>query len=330
MLIFHPASRPSTECAELNACQVLTQQSTWIDLSTPTAEEERAVESALGIDVPTKDEMQDIATSSRLYQEGRALFMTATVLTSSDTSHPEASAVTFILTPERLITVRYAEPLAFLNFRRRRDANPLEFATGTRVFEGLLNAVVERIADILESVGAGLEAMSLEVFAPRAGATQRHAREYHEILTRLGRFSDLASKTRESLFSLARLCWFYQEADKSALVSREDQPGLDAHMTTVSRDVAALSDHATFLSGKVAFLLDATLGLINVEQNAIIKIVSVAAVVFLPPTLVASIYGMNFQHMPELAWPLGYPLAILMMIISAVLPFYLFKRKGWL
>jgi magnesium transporter len=124
MLTFYPASRPANECSELSNCPALTEQSAWVDLVAPTAEEERAVEAALGIDVPTKDEMQDIATSSRLYQEGLALFMTATILTRSDTSHPEASAVTFILTPERLITVRYAEPLAFANFRARRDANP--------------------------------------------------------------------------------------------------------------------------------------------------------------------------------------------------------------
>jgi magnesium transporter len=329
MLTFYPASRPANECNELSNCAKLTEQSAWIDLVTPTAEEESAVEAALGIDVPTKDEMQDIATSSRLYQEGMALFMTATILTRSDTSHPEASAVTFILTPERLITVRYAEPLAFANFRKRRDANPAAFATGTSVFQGLLDAVVERIADILENVGAGLEALSLEVFASRADARSA-GRDYKEMLTRLGRYSDLASKTRESLLSMARLCWFYQEADKSGLAAQHDQPALDAHVTTVNRDIAALSDHAAFLSGKIAFLLDATLGLINVEQNAIIKIVSVAAVVFLPPTLVASIYGMNFQHMPELAWPLGYPLAILVMIASAILPFYWFKRKSWL
>jgi magnesium transporter len=329
MLTFHPASRPAHECTELTACSALTEQSVWIDLLTPTVEEERAVESALGVDIPTKDEMQDIATSSRLYQEGASLFMTATVLTKSDTSRPQASAITFIVTPERLITVRYAEPLAFGNFRKRRDTNPAAFATGISVFHGLLDAVIERIADVLENVGAGLENLSLEVFAARTESAPV-ARDYKEMLTRLGRYSDLVSKTRESLLSLARLCWFYQEADKSALIPQTEQPGLEAHVVTANRDIASLNDHAAFLSGKVAFLLDATLGLINVEQNAIIKIVSIAAVVFLPPTLVASVYGMNFQHMPELAWPLGYPLALLMMVASAILPFYWFKRKGWL
>jgi magnesium transporter len=254
MLTFYPVSGSATQCAELSICDALTEQSAWIDLVAPTAEEEHAVETALGIDVPTKDEMQDIATSSRLYEEGKALFMTATILTRSDTSHPEASAVTFILTAKRLITVRYAEPLAFVNFGKRRDANPQAFATSTSVFQGLLDAIVERTADILENVGAGLEALSLEVFSPRAGG-KREARDYREMLTRLGRYSDLASKTRESLLSLARLCWFYQESDKAHLAAEEIRP---------------------------------------------------------------------------LAWPLGYPLAILMMIGSAILPFYWFKQKGWL
>jgi magnesium transporter len=307
----------------------MTEESVWIDLLRPTATEEHAVEEAVRIDVPTKDEMQDIATSSRLYEESGSLFMTATILTNSGTSRPEASAVTFILTPARLITVRYAEPLAFANFRNRRDDNATHYGSPARVFQGLMDAVVERIADILESVGAGLEALSLEVFAPPK-ASRPQARDFREVLTRLGRHSDLASKARESLLSLSRLFWFYRDVDKSQLIAPDEHPGVEAYLTTVTRDVASLSDHAAFLSSKVAFLLDATLGLINVEQNAIIKIFSVAAVIFLPPTLVASIYGMNFEHMPELRWALGYPLAILTMIASAVLPFYLFKRKGWL
>lgn len=127
-----------------------------------------------------------------------------------------------------------------------------------------------------------------------------------EMLTRLGRYGDLVSKTRESLLSLSRLCGFYRQADKSTLTA-EAPSSFDAHIGTTGRDISSLNDHAAFLSGKVAFLLDATLGLINVEQNAIIRIVSVAAVGFWPPTLVASIYGMNFEHVPELAWPSATP-----------------------
>ena len=329
MITFHRPQSASSACTDLSACAVLTETANWIDLFQPTQEEERAVEDALGIDVPTKDEMQDIATSSRLYQERDSLFMTATILTNADTRRPESSAVTFILGPERLITVRYAEPQPFINFRNQRDANPASYGSPARVFQGLTDAVIERLADILESVGAGLEDLSVAVFAPPAAA-KAPARDFREMLSRLGRFSDLASKARESLLSLSRLFWFYQEANKSQIVAEDELPAIMAHIKTATRDIAALSDHSAFLSGKVAFLLDAILGLINVEQNAIIKIFSVAAVVFLPPTLVASIYGMNFEHMPELRWQLGYPFAILLMVASAILPFYFFKRKGWL
>ena len=142
---------------------------------------------------------------------------------------------------------------------------------------------------------------------------------FDKILRRVGRCSDLVSKTRESLVSLGRLLSFFNETPKPEL-----------HTKTVLSDLASLSDHASFISTKVNFLLDATLGLINNEQNGIIKIVSVAAVVFLPPTLVASVYGMNFEVMPELKWVLGYPFAVFLMISSAVLPYVFFKRKGWL
>jgi magnesium transporter len=329
MITFHPTGGPSKDCSDLSLCSSLTEASVWIDLVAPTQAEEHAVEHALGVDVPTKDEMQDIATSSRLYEERGALFMTATILTKADTSHPESSAVTFILSPTRLITVRYAQPLAFDTFRKRRDGHPSAFGTAALVFQGLAEAIVERLADILENVGAGLETLSLEVFAPPKAA-RAPARDFREMLRRLGRYSDLASKTRESLLSLSRLLSFYQEASKSQLADAEVLATMTAHIDSAKRDIASLSDHAAFLSSKIAFLLDATLGLINVEQNAIIKIFSVAAVIFLPPTLVASIYGMNFRHIPELEWTFGYPFAITLMIASAILPFHFFKRKGWL
>ncbi|MDF3068472.1 MAG: magnesium transporter [Polyangiaceae bacterium] len=325
-MIFHRPRAAAVECHDLTACRDFTEAATWIDLLEPTSEEETALEQALGIDVPTRDEIQDIATSSRLYRRDDALFMTATILTKSDTSRPEASAILFILTPSRLITVRYATPSAFDTFRARRDGSPDEFSSPGQVFGGLTDTIVERVADILEAVGKSLDELSPDVFR----RDKRKTNDFREMLERLGRFSDLTSKTRESLLSLSRFFSFFLDQDKQRLVPESERAALDGHAKTVMHDLAALSDHSAFLSSKIAFLLDATLGLINVEQNAIIKIFSVAAVVFLPPTLVASIYGMNFQHMPELAWRGGYPFAILLMIGSAILPFYFFKRKGWL
>jgi magnesium transporter len=243
--------------------------------------------------------------------------MTATILNKADTSHPESSAVTFILAPRQLVTVRYADPAPFQNFRKRIETSGKQYDSPGKVFAGLIDAIVERLAEILEKVGSALDSVSLEVFTPSEGKAPRQ--DFDKILRRVGRCSDLVSKARESLVSLGRLLLFFNESPKP-----------ESHTKTVLNDLTSLSDHASFLSTKVNFLLDATLGLINIEQNGIIKIVSVAAVVFLPPTLVASIYGMNFDVMPELKWALGYPFAVLLMISTAVLPYVFFKRKGWL
>ena len=144
-------------------------------------------------------------------------------------------------------------------------------------------------------------------------------------MERIGRDGDLTSKARESLVTLGRQLTFIQQA-QAIQIPKELLP----RYRSMSRDVLALSDHASFLANKSSFMLQATLGLINIEQNNIIKIFSVAAAVFLPPTLIASIYGMNFRFMPELDFHLGYPLALFLILISAVLPYIYFRRRGWL
>ena len=150
-----------------------------------------------------------------------------------------------------------------------------------------------------------------------------------ELIERIGEEGDFVSKMRESLVSIGRAVAFMQAVEDQARENKQVKEN-KARIKILQRDIVSLTDHATFLSGKISFLLDAVLGLISIEQNGIIKIFSVAAVVFLPPTLVASIYGMNFAFMPELQWQFGYPFAILLMIMSAVLPYYYFKGKGWL
>ena len=146
------------------------------------------------------------------------------------------------------------------------------------------------------------------------------------LLRAIGREGEITSKARESAHSLGRLLTFLIHAANE----RKEVKPLQARIRTAARDVTSLTDHATFLSGKIVFLLDATLGSINIQQNDIIKIFSVAAVVFLPPTLIASIYGMNFRHMPELEWWYAYPLALALMVVAAIVPYLYFKRRGWL
>ncbi len=343
MITFYSPGVPAVTLSEPAHCAELTRAAIWIDVLEPTADEEQVLEAALGIDVPTREEIQEIELSSRLYEENGVLFMTGTVLTHADTSTPQSSTVTFVLARDKLVTLRYADPVPFHVFAKKREANLQRYQTNTQFLGGIVDAIIERIADILEAVGAKLDGISVKVFAPEqcengevihrslrqsahGYARKKRQRDYVEILRRIGGVSDLVSRARESLVSFTRLVAFYHEARKENAVTRESL----AHLKTITGDLASLGDHATFLGTKVSFLLDATLGMINNEQNAIIKILSVAALVFLPPTMVAGIYGMNFEHMPELKWVHGYPMAVVLMVLSAVVPYLFFKRRGWL
>ena len=301
------------------------EQCVWVDLLEPTLAEERAVERLLAIDVPSREEMREIETSSRLYEENGTLYMTATVVAKIDTDRPESAAITFILSHNRLITNRYVDPLPFRRFVAYSERHPSAATNAPAILAGLLESIIERTADILERVGQGLDDLSASVFSAPAVKAVARAQDLRAVMQRIGRDGDLTSKARESLVTLGRQLTFIQQS-QGVQIPRE----LAARYRSMSRDVLALSDHASFLANKSSFMLQATLGLINIEQNNIIKIFSVAAVVFLPPTLVASIYGMNFHFMPELDWPFGYPLALFMMVVSALLPYAFFRRRGWL
>jgi magnesium transporter len=296
----------------------------WVDLLEPTVAEERAVERLLAIDVPSREEMREIETSNRLYEENGTLYMTTTVVTKIDTDRPESAAVTFILSNNRLITNRYVDPLPFRRFIAYAERHPAAATTAPAILAGLLESIIERTADVLERVGIGLDDLSANVFAPETKAPTR-ARNLRGVMERIGRDGDLTSKARESLVTLARQLTFIQQSTAVQIPNE-----LRARYRSMSRDVLALADHASFVANKSSFMLQATLGLINIEQNNIIKIFSVAAAVFLPPTLIASIYGMNFHVMPELDWPYGYPLALGIILVSAVLPYVYFRRRGWL
>ncbi len=303
----------------------------WIDLLRPSNEEEASIERLAGLDVPTREEMQEIELSSRLYQEAGATFMTASVLSHTDSDDVIVSPMTFILVKDKLITVRYEDPRTFTAFVARGQRAGITCPGATGIATNLLEANVERLADVLERTAHDLEALSKDIF--RYGSSKAvgkpagyNGTDFQKVLVQIGRKGDLVSNVRDSLISMRRLTAFFLTI---FLDRKADRQVID-RLKTLARDLESLSDHATFESQKVNFLLDATLGMINIEQNGIIKIFSVAAVVFLPPTLVASIYGMNFDFMPELHWAVGYPFAIGLMILSAVLPYFYFKRRGWL
>ena len=314
-----------------HAGDLLTREAVWVDLCNPTPSEIAAIERAFNTEIPTREEMGEIEASSRLYTENGALVMTAPVLHRATAEIPESGVITFMLLTETLVTVRFVDPLPFAVFARRAERNPAMAATAQSALLGLLESITDRLADVLELAQADMEQVSREIFAKRAevlgGKQSREARrkapDLQDMLRRIGRVGDLATKARDSLLGLSRIAVFLN-------AQGEMKKDIKGRIKTLSRDLGSITDHAHFLAGKVNFLLDATLGLINIEQNAIIKIFTVAAVAFLPPTLIASVYGMNFDAMPELHWRYGYLLAIGLMILSAIVPMWYFRRRGWL
>ena len=325
MLAVYVPNGNSLERRDMVSGEEVPENAVWLDLVNPAPGEDKVVERLLGIAVPTREEMQEIEVSSRLYVEQHARYMTATLMCNSDTATPKTTAVTFILSGHRLVTVRYDDPRPFMIVGNKLARNCPANVTGETVLLDLLDAVIDRAADILERIGIEVDRVSHDIFEPD-GASEGRALSYKDILKAIGGKGDLTSKVRESLVSIGRLLLFLANEAEGMRWPKDVRLQLQA----MQRDVLSLSDHATYLTNKITFLLDAMLGVVTIEQNNIIKIFSIAAVALMPPTLIASIYGMNFKHMPELDWTYGYPFAIVLMVAAAILPFIIFKWKKWL
>src|SRR5579859_4265558 len=322
--VFVP-SESSLKKATVSNLEALPDNAVWIDLVKPTTAEDKAVERLAGIAVPTREDMQEIEISSRLYIENGARYMTATLMCQSDTEAPKTTAVTFILSGHRLVTVRYDDPKPFLLVENKLARSCSASITGEMVLMELLDAVIDRCADILEKIGADVDQVSHDIFEPES-ERHGHAKRYAQILIAIGRKGDLTSKVRESLVSIGRVVTFIAASVDGVKWSKD----MREQLKTMQRDVASLTDHASYLSNKITFILDAMLGVVNLEQNNIIKLFSVMAVVLMPPTLIASIYGMNFKIMPELQWEHGYTFALVAMLLAAAGPYMYFKWKKWL
>ncbi|HQS07362.1 MAG: magnesium transporter [Rhizobiales bacterium 24-66-13] len=296
----------------------------WLDLVSPADHEDEQIERAVGVEIPTREEMRQIEPSSRLYVEGGAAYMTLSILCGADTEAPSVDPVTFILVKGKLVTVRYANPKPFTVLATRLNKLCAQ-TTGGQIMMELLDTIVDRVSEVLERAGTDIERLSKRVFERDTEGGNRTQR-YRAILTHIGRKEGLLSYARESLASLSRVLAFIgTEGDSKPL-----GPDTKSQIKSMTRDVAGLSDYANFLGNKLQFLLDGTIGMVGLEQNNIIKIFAVLSVVLMPPTLIASIYGMNFQHMPELAETYGYPIALTAMVISSILPYLFFKWRRWL
>ncbi|MFN7902993.1 MAG: magnesium transporter CorA family protein [bacterium] len=318
-----PAREAAGEVAEAENLR----RAVWIDLLNPTPSEERAVQQALSLEIPTREEMQEIESSSRLYREDDALFLTANFLYGVDSGDYGSTPISFVLTNSTLVTVRYATPRAFTVFGARAQRHPTLLQSPDAVMLHLVEQIVDRLAERLGKVGADMDKASHSTFRASQADIKMHRRndKLKDALFTLGQVGEVTTRASETLLGLSRILTFVG-AEKATAVRKENQ----ALIKTLVRDVRSLVEHASFLNSKAQFLLDAVLGVLNVEQNAIIKTFTVASVALMPPTLIASIYGMNFEFIPELKFTFGYPLALLLMVVSALLPIFYFRRKGWL
>jgi magnesium transporter len=297
----------------------------WLDLLNPTAEDDAYVEKSLGIAIPTRAEMREIEASSRHYTESGAHYMTAFVVYDVEAPQPKTTAMTFILAGQRLITVRYAEPKAFPLFLARVEKGDAPCNGAASLLIGLIESIIHREADLIERIQDEVDRTAPLIFDIKGGQSTRSKR-LETTLRMVGREGDITARAQESALSLERTLSFLANAAKE----RGDDNRIQDRINIAHRDVHSLMEHMRFLSARVDFLLNATLGMISTEQNKIIKLFSVAAVMLMPPTLVASVYGMNFKKMPELEWVYGYPSALGLMVVSALVPYLFFRRKGWL
>ena len=319
---------PGCDGRTINAAvERIPDEATWIDMEEPTRDEEALVERCIKVNVPTQAEMSEIEPSSRLYEQNGALYMTVSALRGVDEHHPTTTPISFVLAGNRLATIRYATPKPVRTFENhaRRDAELVR--DGPTALVRLLDAIIDRLADEIERVSERMEELSHQIFQKEQDQRRIPADRLTRLLTSIGRVQTLLTKIRYSAVSTLRMLSFFAGSN---LVHEEQHAEVRHHLVSLTTDVTSLGEHATFLADSLTFLLDASLGLISIEQNAAMKLFSWAAVVFLPPTLIAGIFGMNFHYMPELSWRYGYPLSLVVMLASAIGPYLYFKKRRWI
>ncbi len=300
---------------------------TWIDLEEPTPEEEALVERSISMDVPTESEMAEIEPSSRLYERAGALYMTVSVLYGVQEGRPGTVPISFVLTGKRLVTIRNASPKPLRVFSEHARRDPELVGDAATALFGMLDSIIDRLADELENVSREIEQISAQIFHKKMDDRRIPVAMLTALLTRIGRTQTLLAKIRYSSVSTMRMLSFLAGSRR---VHEGNDAQLRHHIASMATDATALGEHAGFLSDNLQFLLDASLGFISIEQNAAMKLFSWAAVVFLPPTLIAGIFGMNFHHMPELDWSYSYPISLALMLASAIGPYLYFKKRGWI
>ena len=291
----------------------------WVDLTDPSDEERDWVRSIYGVTLPDEDEVKDIEASARYYEADNGdLHLRSDFLLEEDEGESRVVTVAFILAKEMLFSMHNDDLPVFRLVRMRARSRPGSIGDFKDVLLDLYATDVEYSADALEGVYQNLEEVSRSVLQKEFSDT-----DAAESLSAMAREEDLNGRIRRNMMDTRRAVSFMM---RGRLLNADQFD----EARQILRDIESLDGHTAFLFEKINFLMDATVGFININQNKIIKIFSVASVVFLPPTLIASIYGMNFRILPELNWSFGYPFAMLLMIASAITPFWYFRKRGWL
>ncbi len=302
-------------------------QAVWIDLVSPSEAELAEVKRVTGLRVPSCADIAEIETSSRLVHENGVLTLSTPMLNRNADGVLSSAPLGFVVTRDRLLTVRFSDSVVFDQFAASWRCEDVQ-AAGLSPFLGLLEAIVDRLADVLERIGAEMDTLSAAAFA--RGAEQGRSSRRRDMflqatLSEIGHKGARISQLRDGLLGVGRIVRFVLETASAWLNENARH-----RLTTLDRDVASLTDYDTQLTAKVQFLLDATLGFINIEQNNTIKVLTVVSIVGIPPTFVASLYGMNFHNMPELGWRYGYEYGLSLIALSIVVPLVVFWRRGWL
>jgi magnesium transporter len=288
----------------------------WIDAREPSDEEREELNTFLRAELPESDDVEEIEFSARYFQDGAGIHVHSLFLAPGESGRHSTATVAFILQDKRLITLREEDIADFRLLRMRTRAGQVQVASPSELLVTMFEQKVENLADALEDIHRKLEDVSRMVL-------EDNDAELEDAIDQLAKLEDSNGKIRLCLMDTQRSISFIQKHIRDSVELQETT-------REIKRDVDTLMSHTAFLFDKINFLMDSTQGFINIEQNQIIKIFSIAAMVFLPPTVVASMYGMNFKIIPFSDWPYGFELALAMMVLSAVLPYWYFKRKDWL
>ena len=326
MLFARPSQAAHTVLDRNAGVDSAPEEAIWLDLLDPTEEEHAQAAAICGFRVPTREQLSEIESSSRISREGNVLYLSLP-LTRRRQKDCRSTPVGFVVAPQRLLTIRFLDYPSFDTYAKSVEAAPSALSAADLLL-GLLEAIVDRMADVLEYVGSELDQISARIF--HADSTHRSRRRNADtvlrgILRDVGRIGDMLSMLRDSLLGLSRMLLFLDDVIGNGSVPRNR-----TRLRTLSRDVHSLADFDSQVTNKVQFLLDATLGFINIDQNNGIRVLTVVSIIGIPPTLIASIYGMNFKNIPELNWSFGYFYALGLMVLSVVLPLIWFRMVRWI